>query len=428
MPLVLLRLESRARRVLVSALVLAGAAWMAKAIVSPAVAEVLADRAVTVVDLERAIAWDPGNPDLHLRLADAYESAFEGADREQARRHAETALRLRPTHSGTWLRLALLADAQGQRERAREALETALRYDSHNVSLRWEAAPLYMRWGERGPAIQHLRYVIEVDPDQRDAAFQVARSLLGPGEPPAGLLPASAESLTGLLESAIRDRDLDLARAAWGRRVSLAPLVPIDLYRSYLELLLEKNQGAEARRIWLAMSGTVEAGGTENLVWNGGFEYSQFLNWGLDWRVQQTWGVEVRIDRSASVQGRQSLRLAFNSFPSLDYAGVSQLVAVEPGRQYQLRAFVRAHDFVTRSGLKLQVVTSDREQLLAETEAVAGTTDEWVRLEARLQVPAEVRLVRVRLRRERAPGPEGNLGGKVWVDDVRLAPAGGKGA
>jgi len=34
-------------------------------------------------------------------------------------------------------------------------------------------------------------------------------------------------------------------------------------------------------------------------------------------------------------------------------------------------------------------------------------------------------MIRVRLRREKAPGPEGNLGGKVWVDDVSLTPAGG---
>ena len=37
-------------------------------------------------------------------------------------------------------------------------------------------------------------------------------------------------------------------------------------------------------------------------------------------------------------------------------------------------------------------------------------------------------MIRVRLRREKAPGPEGNLGGKVWVDDVSLTLVGGPGA
>ena len=39
-----------------------------------------------------------------------------------------------------------------------------------------------------------------------------------------------------------------------------------------------------------------------------------------------------------------------------------------------------------------------------------------------LQVVVQI-LVRVQLRREKAPGPEGNLAGKVWVDDVSLTPA-----
>jgi hypothetical protein len=118
--------------------------------------------------------------------------------------------------------------------------------------------------------------------------------------------------------------------------------------------------------------------------------------------------------------GRHSLRLAFNSFPTLSFSGVSQLVGVEPGREYRLRAVARASDFVTRSGLKLEVVLPRGEEVLTETATVSGTTPGWVPLEARVRVPAETSLVQLRLRREPAPLPEGNLGGKVWLDDVRL--------
>ena len=44
-----------------------------------------------------------------------------------------------------------------------------------------------------------------------------------------------------------------------------------------------------------------------------------------------------------------------------------------------------------------------------------------------MRIPADTTLVQVRVRREKAPGPEGNLGGKVWLDDV-LAHAPGAGA
>ena len=75
---------------------------------------------------------------------------------------------------------------------------------------------------------------------------------------------------------------------------------------------------------------------------------------------------------------------------------------------------------MTRSGLKLQVVHPKNGRVLAETNAVAGTTAWWVELEAKLRTPADTSLVLLRLRREPASLPEGNLGGKVWVDEVSL--------
>jgi hypothetical protein len=119
------------------------------------------------------------------------------------------------------------------------------------------------------------------------------------------------------------------------------------------------------------------------------------------------------------------LRLSFNSFPTLDFSGVYQRIAVEAGSTYHLRALAKALDFTTQSGVKLQVVTHDGEQVLGETPTIAGTTADWVPLEAHVQVPSDITLVVLRVRRERAPGPEGNLGGKVWLDDITLTPVGG---
>ncbi len=420
---VLIRLESRGRRALALgiAAVLAGVAgW---AVARPAVADRLARTADGPEALARAAAWDPGDADLRLRVSDAYRSALDGADPAKARAHAEAALRLRPAHAGAWLRLALTAGDEGRREAARLALETALRLDRHNVSLRWEAALLALRWGDRAAALEHLRYVLAVDPGRRDVAFQLARTLIGPGEPAAVLLPAASEPLAAMLSLALRDRDLALSTAAWERRVALVPPLPAGVQRQYLDLLVEQGEGARARRLWEQMAPAPAPAAPGEAVWNGGFEGDRLLGFGFDWQVQRTWGVEVRLDRFVAASGRQSLRLAFNSFPSLDFSHVSALAAVEPGRDYRLRALVRAQDFVTRSGLKLQVTTADGSRLLAETDAVSGTTLDWEALLARVTVPSGATLVRVRLRREKAASPEGNLGGRVWVDEVTLTPA-----
>src|SRR5262245_27358594 len=164
---VLVRLESRGWRALAAVLLLAGAAGIGKAIVEPAIAEQLAARASTESDLRRALAWDPDDPELHLRLARVLAGSF-GGDLDAARRHLDTALRLRPAHAGTWLELALLADRRGETARVQVALQTALRLDPHDVDLRWDAALVHLRRNEPDAAIEHLRYVIAVDPRRRD--------------------------------------------------------------------------------------------------------------------------------------------------------------------------------------------------------------------------------------------------------------------
>jgi tetratricopeptide (TPR) repeat protein len=421
---ILVPLESRALRLVVLIVIVLGTAWMAKAILNPALVTYLVSDASSLAELERAVAWSPANPELHLRLAHAYEGTIDAADMSRARHRIELALRLQPTSGPSWLQLAQLADRLGERERARQALDMSLRLDPHNVRLRWEAALLTLRWDEPDTALEHLRYVLAVDPAQADAAFQLARTILTPGLQPASLLPSEPEPLLVIIRLAMLNDDLPLARAAWQRLGERASTIPADLQRAYLEFLLQEGDEAGARQLWTRIVSVGVDDSANNLMWNGGFERERLRGWGFDWQVRHAWGVEVSLDRFAAASGRQSLRLTFNSFPTLDFSGVYQFVVVEPGAAYRLQAFAKALDFTTQSGVKLQVVTRDGEKVLSETPAITGTTAAWVALEAHVQVPSDTTLVMVRIRRERAPGPEGNLGGKVWLDDIMLTPVG----
>jgi tetratricopeptide (TPR) repeat protein len=398
---------------------------MAKAILSPALATYLVSGASSPAELERAVAWSPLDPELRLRLARAYDSTLDAPDTSQARHQLEIALRLQPTSGPSWLQLALLADRLGERARARQALDMSLHLDPHNVRLRWEAALLTLRWDERDAALEHLRYILAVDPAQADAAFQLASSILPPDVETMSLLPSEPEPLLVIIRLAMRDGDLSLAHAAWQRLVECAPMIPLELQRVYLEFLLQEGDATGARQLWTQLVAFGASDKANNLMWNGGFERERLRGWGFDWKVQHAWGVEVSLDHFAAASGRQSLRLAFNSFPTLDFSGVYQFVVVQPGAEYRLQAFAKALEFITQSGVKLQVVTRDGAEVLSETPAIAGTTADWVPLEALVQVPSDTNLVIVRVRRERAPGPEGNLGGKVWLDDVTLTPVGG---
>src|SRR2546428_10464182 len=69
--LVLVPLESRARRMVVLALTLVIAGWLAVQLASPAIAW-YDGRGDKIAGLERAVAWGPKNADLHIRLGPEY--------------------------------------------------------------------------------------------------------------------------------------------------------------------------------------------------------------------------------------------------------------------------------------------------------------------------------------------------------------------
>src|SRR5947199_342845 len=389
--LVLVPLESRARRMVVLALTLVIAGWLAIQVASPAIAW-YDGRGDKIPGLERAIAWDPRNAELHIRLGHAYADRVP-ADIERARAQYDEAVRLRPTDAYPRLLQALLAEKQGGRAAARSAIDGAVQLDPHNVSIRWEAALLALGWGERATGLDHFKYVLGVDPAQRDAAFQLARTLLRPGGDPASLLPTDVDGLTNVMLAALRQKDMTLAGIAWRQRIQLEPPLPDEMLKQYVAVTLDQGTGALARAAWLSFVTDGSTTSDSNAVWNGGFETERLLGWGL----------------------------AFGAFPPLEFDGVTQLVAAEPGRSYRLRALAKATDFVTHSGIKIQVVVPGTlEQSLAETQTVSGTTGDWVRLETPVTIPANTSVVKVKVRREPAAEPEGNLTGKVWLDEVTL--------
>src|SRR5215470_9913735 len=228
--LVLVPLESRARRVVVLSLTVVIAGWLAIQLASPAIAW-YDGRGDKIPGLERAIRRDPKNADLHIRLGHAYADKVP-AEVERARAQYAEAIRLRPTDAYPRLLQALLAEKEGDHAAARSAIDGAVRLDPHNVSIRWEAALLALGWGERAAGLDHFKYVLGVDPAQRDAAFQLARTLLRPGEDPASLLPTDADGLTNVMLAALRQKDMMLAGIAWRQRNQLEPPLPDELLKS----------------------------------------------------------------------------------------------------------------------------------------------------------------------------------------------------
>jgi adenylate cyclase len=140
----------------------------------------------------RALALDPNFVQAHLQLAnDAFESAWAGVDRPQARdrsvAHLETALRLDPRSAEAHGRMAsaesLLDNTEAMRRHAKKALELN---PNDLPGLHWSAV-LAQEAGDMDQALSYFGRIADVEPLDAFAQYTFAKTLRLAGRPKTAL-------------------------------------------------------------------------------------------------------------------------------------------------------------------------------------------------------------------------------------------------
>src|SRR5262249_33817606 len=120
-----------------------------------------------------------------------------------------------------------------------------------------------------------------------------------------------------------------------------------------LPLLQGKGRFAELREVWgdlARLDRGVFDTSAEGPLFNPGFEKPPPCDkypWlaspptGLDWTIRHHPEVVARRDGVERHGGAYSLRLSFNAAMRSDFQNVSQLIVVEPSREYRLSYFVK---------------------------------------------------------------------------------------
>ena len=89
---------------------------------------------------------------------------------------------------------------------------------------------------------------------------------------------------------------------------------------------------------------------------NGDFE-AELPNAGLDWRLASGAGYKVSLDNFVLQHGSRSLRVTFDGSSNPNFAGVWQLVPVEPNSAYRFRGYIKTENVTSNSGLRFLVAT-----------------------------------------------------------------------
>jgi hypothetical protein len=167
----------------------------------------------------------------------------------------------------------------------------------------------------------------------------------------------------------------------------------------------------DAQTVWTAYAGS-DGNTPGNLLANDRFERAP-KDIPFDWDLSARPGVGyVRKD---------GLAVTFDGTQNLTDAGVGQQALVTPG-SYLFRAEVSAASLSTDQGLFFQIADADNAtRLTAQTTPVIGTADRTP-LELLVRVPAETRVLRIRLLRTASLRFDSKLSGTLQVHHVELVP------
>jgi len=385
-------------------------------------------RKSTPAALEKAIHWDPANPQHYDALATLMHQYSDREDPAEVVRLSGTAVQASPMQADYWADLGSAYEWAGRTGDALRCFERARDLFPLSPDINWRLANFYVRDGKTGPAEVALQRALLGNPDLRRPAFALGWGATSNNqELLAHMIPAQADVLLSYLDFLIATKRVDAANQTWARLLGLHLSFKVRDAFPYLDTLIQANDPDRLEQAWTAMVDRFPEQlrprvAYPNRVINGGFEF-EILNGGLDWRVLPTPGAAVRVDSLNFFDGVHSLRIQFDGKHNLDYGNVLQYIPVHPGTFYRFSGYMRTEGISTDSGPRFQIYDAEApSRLFVSTENLAGSSS-WSPERLEFTTGPDTRLLVVRVARPFSHKFDSLIAGTVWIDQISLSSA-----
>lgn len=373
----------------------------------------VADASLAAGDVDRALRWQPENPDALLQKA---ERELVAGRYVEAAKFAKRLLKVTPVDGRGYRVLAEVADAGGRKNKARELFNIAARRAPRDVSARAWLAQDALERDDSLTALRHIDNVLTLSPAAGAGVFPVLVTLAAD--------PEFADALAQLLRRPPPWREGMLAtlRNADGAQRVAAERVLLGLQgkggfdaaetAAWTQSLLDQGRWGEAYARWA--SPIIAAGRPLPLLYNGDFS-GELTEGGFDWLMPTTPGVLLELEPSSG-----SARIMHARFLGRRMTGsfLQHRLLLAPGA-YQLHVRQRMDALRSDNGLQwtLECEGSTTEPL-ARTPPLAGT-QVWKTVELRFEVaPSDCVGQWLRLGNAGAAGAGQLVSGDLWLDTV----------
>lgn len=346
-----------------------------------------------------------------------------GAKIEAARGAAETALREEPLDSRAIALLALVAERQGDRDRADALMSRAARRTWHDPLIESWQLVRDLQKRDFNRALEPMDALLRTENGLQPGAV---RMLVELAALPAGrdaivkaLAAAPPWRLSLLMEFCAHLDSTDQLIALYRRLDQTAHRVTVAELRPYLTRLIAAHLYSDAYEDWVLMGSAKRLADLELQPYNGDFAIAP-SGLPFDWTLHSETGAQLDIVRLPDVSGR-ALHVQFSG-ARVDFDNVSQILLLAPGN-YHFTGLAMSKDLQTARGLWWHIACLPSPGTgLAETALVEGTKS-WSAFDVDFRVPqtgCEAQKLSLELPARTAT--EHQIDGEAWYRALRIAP------
>jgi len=396
-----------------------------------AIAVILVAIAWRIVSETAAYSAAVANADLGLPWSAGEAAVFDqdakreliktNSDLRRVASLARQALESTPIDARALTLLGLVAERQGERDRAERLMQVAgSRTKRDGIAQVWLFAN-DLRRGELEQGLPRIDAVIRTTPELQPQVFAALTMLLGSDSG----LRAIAALLGG---KKIPWREKALAHFSGnvqdGERLTqlysilkVSPYAPTPIeIKSLLTRLIADGQFARAYRSWRES--------LPNQADADAYPYNRDLRTPLeggpfDWTLDTVPGTDIRIADSQNGTEERAIHLQFSG-ARITLGTVGQLLVLQPG-EYRFSGRVRAQRLESQRGLRWRIFCADDvSRNLAYTNLVAGTVP-WSEFQTSFSVPRDAcRAQWLRLEIPARVDSERRIQGEAWYEALRI--------
>jgi hypothetical protein len=404
------------------ALALVGAWFSVRWYIGDTIAEFTGNRGLETARL--AVRLSPNNPLAHWQLGELESSLLPPEQLDLAIKDYEQAVSLSPNDYRFWLSLGRAWEQAGDTGKADLAMRRAIDLAPSYSYPRWYRGNLLLRGGYDAEAFAELQRASDADPQLRSQVFNLAWAVHA--QDFAALQAAIGSNVVSRAEFAkylIERKAIDDGLRMWNGLSAADKQANRAAGESILSSLIAAKNFPAALGVWNALAPNDAARGTVGQLLNGSFEQdigpASAVVFG--WQVRSVAQAAVALDVKNHHSGAHSLRIVFQAKARVDALQISQLIALEPGKQYDLEFFVKTDKLESAGTPIIEIVDVIDGALLGASQRAPAGDNDWQSCVISFKTSAKTEAVGLRLNRascgDNATCP---IFGTVWYDDFNL--------